>query len=59
MTRWTPAEIVAGVVCAPVFLLCLVVLAPVFFFACLFRSPRINRPRNSAARAVVLSGGVK
>lgn len=57
--KYTPAEIVAGAVCVPVFALCLLVLAPVFFFASLSRARPINKRRNSAARAVVQAGGVR
>jgi len=56
--KYTPAEIVAGLVCAPLFLLCLLVLAPVFFIEALWPRPG-NRRRNSAARAVVQAGGVR
>lgn len=56
--KFTLAEIVAGALIVPIFGVCLLVLAPVFFFASLVPRPQ-NRRRNSAARAVVQAGGLQ
>jgi hypothetical protein len=56
--KYPPAEIVAALICAPLFVLCLLVLAPVFFFAGLAPRPG-NRRRCTTTRLLLQNGGLQ
>lgn len=56
--KFTVPEVIAGAICAPVFLLCLLVLAPVFFFAGWKQRP-VNRRRGTTTRLLLQNGGLR